>query len=111
MGKSRRVFNYQSGAGGWLGTDSSIKEAQMGSLVMLRISGCISAPIGSSQRVGLLGVGAAFKPNFIMMGRSFCRRCSCLWVSPSLRGVCIMEQLVLPLWSEFFGLFLKSHLQ
>lgn len=72
----RRAGEYSiinRGRVGGYGTESPIKEVRMGSLVMLRISGCvspnytcgcISAPIGSSQRVGLLGVGAAFKPNF-----------------------------------------------
>lgn len=43
VGKSRRVFQYPSGpwVGGW-GTELPIKGVQMGFLVMLRISGCVS---------------------------------------------------------------------
>lgn len=91
-GRAGECSIINRGRAGGEGTESPIKKAQMGSLVMLRISGCVSpsstrgsssAPTGSSQRVGLSGWGLPLNPISIMMGRSFCRRFSCLWVSPS----------------------------
>lgn len=87
VGKSSRVFNYQSQAGGSLGDWVTDKRSSNGlsrhaENLRLRFPELYLrlhfGAVGSSQRVCLLGVGRYLQTQFLcIMSRSFYRRRSC----------------------------------